>query len=182
MSDSDHKKPGNRNQDRSHQRKPCIDCVRESQANGLPLPRRKAPYPGPRCSTHARLRKSERRNITREQRWERIYGLSSDDYWAIHAEQNGTCPICQRATGTGRRRLSVDHCHKTGVVRGLCCQKCNLDILGWARDEIEFFERAIEYLLSPPAVRAIGVRVVPDFEPDEDDEARAQYPDEEPEF
>lgn len=161
---------GHRRQERAHQRKRCRDCVKEAEANGTPVPRRKAPYPGPLCSTHARKRKSERRELTREQRWERIYGLSSEDYWAIHAEQDGVCPICRRATGTGRRRLSVDHCHKTGVVRGLCCQKCNLDILGFARDEIEFFERAISYLLHPPAVRAIGVRVVPDFQVEEDDE------------
>jgi len=49
-------------------------------------------------------------------------------------------------------------------------------VLGHARDEIEFFERCIDFLNSPPAVRAIGVRVVPDFEPDEDDDARLQLP------
>jgi hypothetical protein len=58
--------------------------------------------------------------------------------------------------------LSVDHCHETGIVRGLLCQPCNRDVLGHARDDTEFFERCIEYLNSPPAVNVIGERIVPD--------------------
>lgn len=57
--------------------------------------------------------------------------------------------------------MAVDHDHKTGMVRGILCARCNHDILGHARDEIEFFERAIEYLKSPPAISVIGVRIVP---------------------
>jgi hypothetical protein len=34
-------------------------------------------------------------------------------------------------------------------------------VLGHARDAIEFFERAIEYLKNPPAVRVIGERIAP---------------------
>ena len=35
-------------------------------------------------------------------------------------------------------------------------------MLGHARDEVEFFERAIEYLTNPPAIDVIGDRVVPE--------------------
>lgn len=38
---------------------------------------------------------------------------------------------------------------------------CNKYTLGWARDCIEFFKRAIEYLLNPPAVQVLGERIAP---------------------
>jgi hypothetical protein len=46
--------------------------------------------------------------------------------------------------------LSVDHDHKTLLVRGLLCRPCN-DLLGHARDDPEFFTRAKVYLEKPPA-------------------------------
>jgi hypothetical protein len=148
--------PTQRSQDRSHNRKPCIDCL----AEGITT-KRKAPHPGPRCATHHRTKRAKRNSQTREQRWQLVYNITAAEYWAIHEYQNGTCYICQRAKGVGRKRLSVDHCHTTGVVRGLLCQKCNRDILGHARDEPEFFERAIKYLNNPPAIDVIGWREVP---------------------
>lgn len=148
--------PYNKSQDRKHKRKKCIDCVDEGITTS-----RKAPHPGPRCATHHRAKRAKRNNTTREQRWQQIYNITAEEYWLIWDEQNGRCYICERATGTGRKRLSVDHCHETNLIRGLLCQKCNRDILGHARDDVEFFERAIDYLLNPPAVRAIGERFAP---------------------
>lgn len=99
--------------------------------------------------------------------WEKrlilIYGITAAEYWAIYEFQGGKCYICQRATGT-RKRLSVDHCHKTGVIRGLLCSPCNRDVLGHLRDCIESLKRAIRYLRWPPAINVIGRRIVPDFE------------------
>lgn len=92
----------------------------------------------------------------------KTYGLSPEEYWAIYDFQGGKCYICQRASGV-KRKLSVDHCHATGVVRGLCCQPCNRNVLGHLRDDIEALARAIIYLLFPPAVDVIGERVAPVF-------------------
>lgn len=78
-----------------------------------------------------------------------MYGIQPDDYDKIYAAQDGKCAICRRATGL-TRRLSVDHDHATGKVRGLLCRVCN-DMLGHARDDIEFFARALQYLNDPPA-------------------------------
>lgn len=64
--------------------------------------------------------------------------------------QGGKCFICQRATGK-RRRLAVDHDHKTGRVRGLLCNPCNRDVLGHLRDSVAALERAVTYLKHPPA-------------------------------
>lgn len=81
------------------------------------------------------------------------YGITQKDYDDLYAFQGGVCYICRRATGR-TRRLTVDHDHKTGMVRGLLCRPCNT-ILGHARDMIEFFERCISYLKDPPYSRML---------------------------
>ena len=64
----------------------------------------------------------------------RTYNLSKDDFTKILNLQNGVCAICghpeRRKNRRGIYRLSVDHDHKTGKVRGLLCIKCNQH-LGW---------------------------------------------------
>ena len=137
-------------------RRVCKDC----EAEGIPLTR-SAPHPGPRCATHHR----ERKKTLSTQRWEqhiqKTYGITSSEYWAIYEAQGGVCAICQRANGKVRR-LAVDHDHKTGMIRGALCRTCNRQILGHSRDEIEFFERAAQYLRYPPAVSVIGERIAPE--------------------
>lgn len=82
------------------------------------------------------------------------YGLTKEQYEALYEAQGGVCYICRRATGR-RKKLAVDHDHKTGYVRGLLCSPCN-GMLAHARDDIEMFERAAGYLASPPAHEYIG--------------------------
>ncbi|WP_244431641.1 endonuclease VII domain-containing protein [Segniliparus rugosus] len=135
----------------------CVDCVSE----GI-VTRRKTKPPGPRCATHARARRAGRRDTSWEARILATYGITAEEYWRIYESQGGVCYICRRATGA-RKRLSVDHCHKTGRVRGLLCQKDNRDVLGHLRDDPEALRRAVEYLESPPAQRVVGERVVPGF-------------------
>lgn len=134
----------------------CCDCPDGS--------RRPATKPGPRCATHQRARRQALR-AKQHGRWiQDTYGITAPEYWAIYAAQGGTCYICQRAKGRsekgtgGRKHLSVDHDHKTGEVRGLCCNPCNRDVLGHLRDDVEAFKRCIEYLTNPPA-RAVLARL-----------------------
>jgi hypothetical protein len=82
------------------------------------------------------------------------YGLTSEDYDALYEFQGGRCALCRIATGKSRR-LTVDHDHKTGKVRGLLCRPCN-NILGMARDAISFFRRCIAYLEVSPLERMRG--------------------------
>lgn len=89
-----------------------------------------------------------------------VYGITAVEYRAILASQGGRCYICQRATGKVKR-LSVDHDHSTGFVRGLLCGPCNRDVIGHLRDEPEAFLRGYNYLMSPPAIAVIGERVAP---------------------
>lgn len=133
----------------------CVDC----RAEGIPT-KRPAPNPGPRCASHHRARRAKTRSTAWESRLMKNYGLSADQYHKLHQYQGGRCYICRK--GTGRtKRLSVDHDHSTGLVRGLLDQKCNRDVLGHFGDSIEALERAIEYLKNPPAFRVIGQIVAP---------------------
>ncbi|KKN66086.1 hypothetical protein LCGC14_0475640 [marine sediment metagenome] len=58
------------------------------------------------------------------------YGMTIEDYNKIFIKQNGCCAICGRQQSKQKRRLSVDHNHKTGQIRGLLCQSCNAH-LAW---------------------------------------------------
>lgn len=144
----------------------CKDCV----AEGITTKRKPAltrsgkPVPGNRCVTHERSRKSKTRDSAWERRLMAVYGITAAMYWAIYELQGGVCYICRRAKGSAKKKLSVDHCHKTGFVRGLLCGPCNRDVLGHLRDEIDAFHRAIEYLTSYPAQRAGIYVITPDVE------------------
>jgi hypothetical protein len=53
------------------------------------------------------------------------YGLSIEEYTKLFEGQNGCCKICGRHETKMKRPLCIDHCHKTGEVRALLCNKCN---------------------------------------------------------
>lgn len=80
------------------------------------------------------------------------YGINQKTYEDILRTQNGKCAICGCDTGgTSRsgniKKLSVDHDHDTGKVRGLLCNMCNVGI-GNLRDSPELLEKAAKYLRS----------------------------------
>ncbi len=82
------------------------------------------------------------------------FNLSPEDYDRISAYQNRVCAICGRSPKQGKR-LAVDHCHKTGLIRGALCWLCNR-LLGQFRDDPERLKKAVRYLEDPPATRALG--------------------------
>lgn len=79
----------------------------------------------------------------------RMFGMEPDDYCKLLTKQKGVCAIC-RGINTGKKRrrpLDVDHCHITGKVRGLLCNKCNT-ALGLLADSISRCYRVIQYLMN----------------------------------
>jgi hypothetical protein len=127
--------------------RPCVKCGRN---------RAERFFTGPRGRTCSTCRRKSRSGATRGVRLVQTYGISTDDYERILAEQGGGCAICWRKP---RYNLDVDHCHKTGVVRGLLCKLCNRRLLPAARDDERTLNRAVYYLNHPPALQALG-RVV----------------------
>lgn len=71
------------------------------------------------------------------------YGLTNEDYSIMLNDQNGVCGICEEDPGD--RRLSVDHDHQTGRIRGLLCRTCNAG-LGMLKDSEQILARATKYL------------------------------------
>ncbi|OBJ40282.1 hypothetical protein A5630_25360 [Mycolicibacterium mucogenicum] len=140
----------------------CIDCIKEGiTAYRKPvLTKAGKEVPGKRCATHHRARRKSTSNAAWERRMIATYGINAEEYYAILEFQGGKCYICRRANGA-RKRLSVDHCHETGHVRGLLCGPCNRDVVGHLRDEPEAFERGAFYLRHPPAISVIGKRIAP---------------------
>jgi hypothetical protein len=72
-------------------------------------------------------------------------GLTLEQFDEILKRQNGVCAICGKTEEINGQRLSVDHCHTTGMVRGLLCFKCNF-MIGQANDSVEILANAIKYI------------------------------------
>lgn len=86
-----------------------------------------------------------------KQKWtrealKRKFNLTIDEYNTILKNQNGGCRICNRKeNSTPNRMLEVDHCHKTGQIRGILCGGCNKAI-GLLKDSPILCESAANYL------------------------------------
>jgi hypothetical protein len=99
-----------------------------------------------------RLRKLDPDYWRKKNRWHR-FGLTKQDYWNMHKKQNGVCAIClkpetcisQSSKTSTVNDLCVDHCHETGKIRQLLCNKCNRG-LGFFNEDIKSMELAIDYL------------------------------------
>ena len=72
------------------------------------------------------------------------YGISLDDYNKLLKKQKGRCALCLRQPRLFSYDLGVDHCHKTGRIRGLLCNSCN-QILTEYRT-LDYFKRVVSYL------------------------------------
>lgn len=75
-----------------------------------------------------------------------LYGLDEQSYYEILDLQDRRCPGCGEPPS--RINLSVDHCHREGVIRGLLCVDCNL-ALGRVKDKVQTLKNLISYLESP---------------------------------
>jgi hypothetical protein len=84
-----------------------------------------------------------------------VYGITEADYEAMQEAQNNLCAICNKPqselrnkyVGSPTKRLDIDHCHKTNIVRGLLCRRCNTGI-GLFFESPELLNKAVEYLVA----------------------------------
>lgn len=112
---------------------PCRARNRERQRAkraGLPLPERQKVW-----------------RSTRDYHLKHKFGIGEAEYNQMFESQNKCCAICGSPDSKDRRtkHLSIDHCHTTGRIRGLLCNKCNR-ALGGFEDSIEHLKAAIKYL------------------------------------
>ena len=98
---------------------------------------------------------------------QRNYGITSVEYDRILESQNGVCACCYTSNPGGQHNVfNVDHCHKTGNIRGLLCHSCNVGI-GHLGDNFQSVSNAITYLSKnePPIFSGIWKRITPPILP-----------------
>jgi len=94
------------------------------------------------------------------------YGLGAGDYERMVQEQENRCKLCGSGdTGRQTSRFhywNIDHCHKTGNVRGLLCHVCNITLgkfealelrIGRARI-LDYLDKAGDVVNAPPPQHA----------------------------
>ena len=80
----------------------------------------------------------------------KMYGITLDQYLTMEVAQNNICAICnQKETALDKsgvpRKMPVDHCHRTGKIRGLLCTACNR-ALGLFKDSPVVLRKAADYI------------------------------------
>lgn len=70
----------------------------------------------------------------------RHYGITLEQNDALFAKFGGLCWSCLKQSAR-----FIDHCHKTGKIRGALCHGCNVGI-GNFKDSPALLKRAIRYL------------------------------------
>ena len=94
------------------------------------------------CHTKKHDRGEKKRNKNLRFR----YGISVEQWENMFDAQGRKCKICEKHEDTGYKHFVVDHCHTTGAIRGILCNKCNTG-LGRFKDCPDELRKAMEYLL-----------------------------------
>lgn len=124
----------------------CTVCMEMLPHDAFHIDRaRKRSARSPKCRECTRTQNTEWNRKSARRALLKKYDLREIDYHRMLVEQGGGCKICG-GTCTSGRRLAVDHCHKSGGVRGLLCRSCNVG-LGHFKDSPKLLLLAAEYLL-----------------------------------
>lgn len=89
-----------------------------------------------------------RRELSQRKARAKRYGLTLEELNQLEDNANGCCEICKAKptkTGMASMSLHVDHCHATGVVRGVLCARCNM-FIGGVNYDIDILKEMISYI------------------------------------
>jgi len=107
-------------------------------------------FAGGMCSLHyqrARIGKAptdpKRLDHNGGDRQYKRYKITEAEVMKMLEDQNYCCKLCGISFEIKRR--AVDHCHATGIVRGILCYPCNMG-LGGFDDSVDLMYRAIKYV------------------------------------
>lgn len=101
--------------------------------------------------TRARERAYEKGTKRHDSRLRRMYGITYEEFLALAKAQKFRCGVCKRkcvlrGTRSQADLLVVDHCHKTGKVRGLLCHRCN-KVIGMCNDDPKMLRAMMEWCI-----------------------------------
>ena len=139
---------------RETDKRTSVERKRINNANGREKRRRQ----------YERLLLLGKRDVKREMQrrhMKRHYGITPERYFELLDAQGGKCLGCDYIHddgGVGKRKLHVDHDHKTGKIRGLLCHQCNAAI-GFLREDPARLRRLADYIESHLETRNLPVMV-----------------------
>jgi len=84
--------------------------------------------------------KGDRAERQQVRHYKKSYGLPPAECRLMKARG---CDIC----GRHRQVMCIDHCHETGKVRGVLCNKCNT-ALGFLDEDVVLMQKMIAYTIS----------------------------------
>ena len=96
-------------------------------------------------------KKNKKRANLNATRWhyKKYYGISYEEFLALAQTQKNQCKLCNVDltfdSTKAKTRAVLDHCHTTGKIRGVLCNKCNIG-LGTFNDDIMLLKAAMIYL------------------------------------
>lgn len=137
--------------------KMCYTCLQTKPIDEFHLRRKNDPVGGRVSDCKDCQKARQRRNYHRSNDKKkhlivlRSHNITEEQYKVMFDAQGGVCAICkQEETAKDPRsglvrKLSIDHCHQTGLIRELLCSRCNM-MIGMARDNPEALINAAEYL------------------------------------
>lgn len=88
---------------------------------------------------HYYKNKEKRVAQRRDYHYRSNYGITLNDFTRLAEDAGNQCEVCKESP------VVLDHCHTTGKVRGVLCNKCN-QALGLMRDNEDFLLGLVEYL------------------------------------
>jgi hypothetical protein len=119
----------------------CIECrrIKDREYYARPVGQRRVRPIGGRTGP-------DRKRAVRNFQLKRKFGITIDQFDEMSAAQDHKCAICLfPALRMPHKVLHVDHCHTTGVVRGLLCNRCNT-MLGHMGDNVAGAMKVLQYV------------------------------------
>ena len=100
------------------------------------------------AATGRKLADPRCKECLRKESYKSKYGILFEKYEKLLQQQNGKCIVCgsNKSGHKSKNFFCIDHDHRTGEVRGLLCNNCNLG-LGYFKDNPEALIAAAAYLL-----------------------------------
>lgn len=87
----------------------------------------------------------ENKEKIKNDKMRRKFGIAIEEKILLFAKQGNKCAICGCTENNVGRDWDIDHCHKTGKIRGILCSNCNRG-LGLFQDSSEYLKQACTYL------------------------------------
>lgn len=125
----------------------CTSCDEPMTEEEAKIAEARRGYPKGYCSDCRKEWKKNRNFQTR-------YGIGIQEYEHMLLHQDRKCIICHYPLTPDK--TVVDHCHKTGKVRGLLCKHCN-SAIGFLKEDIGTALRAIQYIYEHEKMHLLSV-------------------------